>query len=289
MPKHITKEQKENLVRYYLSKPMTVDSVAQYFGISIPSVIKILDQYKIKRYTKVQLFSPELVEDYFSSIDTEKKAYFLGLIITDGCVFRKHSKQAIIAISLQESDKYILEEFKREIRSNKQITHDGRGCCSIQILSNKMADDLKLYGVEENKSLHTKFPDALPDFAYPHLLRGILDGDGSVSFYSRPNRKSHTKAVRFCQGNRDFLVDLVHYLSANAGTSIVSIYQEKETLWSIAYRSNNDLISIIAYLYRDATVYLRRKQQLCEKIVDECIAHNGNTEITNAIKAAFAS
>ena len=42
MPKHITREQKEEIVKYYKTKPMTQDEVAQKFTISMPSVIKIL-------------------------------------------------------------------------------------------------------------------------------------------------------------------------------------------------------------------------------------------------------
>ena len=71
MPKHITREQKEEIVKYYKTKPMTQDEVAQKFKISLPSVIKILKEYKVKIYNKVQLFSPNLNEHYFDIIDTE--------------------------------------------------------------------------------------------------------------------------------------------------------------------------------------------------------------------------
>lgn len=289
MPKHITKEQKERIIDYYKMKPITISEVANHFKISDPSVIKILNEFRIKRYSKVQLFSPELIENYFESIDTEFKAYFLGLIITDGCIHNTKGKQSLVSITLCTEDEYLLERFKQEIRSNKAITHDGRGCSEINILSNKMVGDLKKYGITTQKSLFTKFPDNVPADLYPHLIRGILDGDGSVSFYSRKDRKRcHTKAVRFCQGNETFLKDLVYYLEKNVSVKSVNLYKEKENLWSIAYRKNDSMVKLIRYMYDDAHIYMKRKKHLCDLIIEE-IQYYGSTEITNNSKRFLVS
>ena len=288
MPKHITKEQKEEIVKYYKAKPMTQDEVAQKFKISLPSVIKILKEYKVKIYNKVQLFSPNLNEHYFDIIDTEEKAYFLGLIITDGCVHNTKGKQPLVALTLQESDKYILERFKNAICSNKTVTNDGRGCVNINILSRIMVNSLRKYGIDERKSLHTIFPKNIPQELYPHLIRGILDGDGSVSFYARRGRKCHVKAVRFCQGNEQFLKDLIDCLYDNCGANKINTYQEKENLWSIAYRKDDSMMKIIQFLYKDATIYLTRKKHLCDLICNEIIKY-GNTEITIESKESMVS
>lgn len=272
MPKHITKEQKVAIVEYYKTKPMTHTEVAKKFHISLPSITKILKEYRIKPYTKVQLFSPDLDEHYFDNIDTEKKAYFLGLIITDGCIHNTKGRQPLVALAVQESDKYILEKFKKEIGSNKNITTDGRGCVGINILSRTMVDALRKYGVKERKSLHTTFPQNIPKDLYKHFIRGVLDGDGSVSFYARRNRKSHIKAIRFCQGNKQFLKDLTECLYINCGAAMVNIYTEKETLFSVAYRKNDSMMKIIQYLYQDATIYLTRKKHLCDLISNEIIS-----------------
>lgn len=278
MPKHITQDKKESLIKYYKSKPMTIYDVANEFHICKPSVIKILKEYGIQTYSKTQLFSPDLNEHYFDVIDTEKKAYFLGLIITDGCIFSKGSKQPLISLTLQEQDKYILEDFKNEIHSNKALTYDGRGCANINISSTTMVESLRKYGLHERKSLCTIFPK-IPNELYCHLIRGILDGDGSVSFYARHNRKAHVKAIRFCQGNELFLKDLVDCLYENCGATKINTYQEKDALWSIAYRKNDSMVKIIRYLYTDATIYLTRKKHICDLIYNE-ITKYGNTEIT---------
>lgn len=282
--KIITKETKEKMITFYKSRPMTQNVVADRFGYSLPTVIKILKEYRIKPYSKVKLFSPKLKEHYFYSIDDEYKAYFLGLIITDGCIYSKNNRQNLVSLTLKDEDKYIIEKFKEVIKSEKKVTSDGRGASSINILSNIMVEDLKRYGLSDKKSLSTIFPDSIPSTLYPHLIRGILDGDGSVSFYARPNKKSHTKAIRFCQGNEKFLVDIVNFLDTHIGIKPVNTYKEKESLWSIAYRSNKSLYQLYHYLYDNATIYLKRKKILCDKIINEIDYYHGDTEITNCSK-----
>lgn len=273
MPRHITQQQKEDIVQYYTSRPMTTQHVSEIFGICTPKVLEILHQYNIPIYTKVQLFSPQLNENYFQQIDTEDKAYFLGLIISDGCIHNTNNKQQLLAITLQEKDKYILEKFLDYIGSNKQVTSDGRGCYGIQILSDIMVDDLKQYGLCENKSLQTIFPNNIPQSLYKHLIRGLIDGDGSISFYDRPNRNAHVKAVRFCQGNKQFIQDMIDFLHKTIYISNISIYQEKDNLWSCAWRKDSDMIQLIDYLYDDATIYMTRKKEKCDLIMQECLKY----------------
>lgn len=279
MPKHITKITKEELVNYYKREPMTIDRVAEEFDICKPSVSKILDEYRIKRYSKAQLFSPYLDEHYFDNIDSEKKAYFLGFIITDGCIHQAKGRQSILAMTVQNRDRYILEAFKNEIHSYKMVTSDGRGCYGLQIFSKGIVDGLKQYGLHERKSLSCIFPNNIPLDLYPHLIRGIFDGDGSASYYIRPNRRSHVKAVRFCKGNRKFLEDLVEFLYFECNIIQPTIYQEKDNLWSIRYASNDSILKLINYMYSDAHIYLHRKKDICDLIRDEIYKY-GNTEIT---------
>ena len=181
---------------------MAIKELCDKFNLCNVTIIKILNKYNIKRYNRTKLFSPQLDEHYFENIDNEEKAYFLGLIVSDGCIYSQNIRSSMVTITLQDCDKYILERFIKCIKSNKHITSDGRGCFEIQILSDIMVNDLRKYGLFENKSLHTIFPKNLPKDLYCHFIRGLIDGDGSISFYNRQNRCCHVKAIRFCQGNK---------------------------------------------------------------------------------------
>ena len=65
---------------------------------------------KKKKITKQFCINP----NYFQTIDSNKKAYFLGLLMSDGYICENvYSKE--FGIALQSSDKYILEELQKEI------------------------------------------------------------------------------------------------------------------------------------------------------------------------------
>lgn len=280
MSKKIALDTKREILNFYKSKPMTLKELALNFNYSIPTVSHILNEFRFKRYSKVELFSPELNQNYFDNIDTEEKAYFLGLIITDGCIYKKNSKQNLVNITLKKQDKYLLYKFIKELNSNKKPSSDGRGCYGINILSNKLVKSLEKFGVKERKSNSTIFPKFLPKEMYRHLLRGIIDGDGNVAFNNRLNRKVHKKALRICQGNYDFLQDIVDFLSNEIGINKVKIYKEQDNLWSINYTRNNDLIRLYNYIYRDVKIYMHRKKEIFDKIINEIMFYQGNTEVT---------
>lgn len=249
---------------------MTIEDVAKEYDYCKPTISKILKD--VPKYSKVKIFSPNLVEDYFENIDSELKAYFLGLVITDGCICTSsHGGEEILNITLIKEDKYILDKFIEEIKSNKISTSDGRGCYSVNILSNKMCNSLKKYGITERKSLKTVFPKNINKEFVPDMIRGIIDGDGSIAFYSREKhgRKVHKKAIRLCQGNKKFLEDIVDYLFDEYGIKKVSVFKEKESLWSISYSSNDSLIKLINILYKNKNIYLLRKLETIKLISEE--------------------
>ena len=170
------------------------------------------------------------------------------------------------------------------------MTQDGRGCCEVNISSKKMVSDLRKYGLVERKSLEAVFPINLDIQYYPSLIRGIIDGDGSISYYARKGRKCHIKAIRLCSGNEKFLLAFVDFLYVNFGIEPVNTYKEKDNLWSIAYRKNDSLIKLIKYLYTDADIYMKRKKELCDLVYAECIQRtDGNTEITKSTKKDLVS
>jgi hypothetical protein len=67
-------------------------------------------------------------------------------------------------------------------------------------------------------------------------------------------------------------------LSNTLNISKPSIYQEKENLWSIAYRKDVDMIKLIDFMYKDAKIYIKRKYDTVQKIYKECSEYIDNKE-----------
>lgn len=139
-----------------------------------------------------------LNDKYFKKIDSEDKAYFLGLLYADGCM---SSTSNAVQLALQEEDSYIMEEFKEYINSDKplgfiksseilgfQNLHKKyyRKNQSILIInSSRIKEQLLNLGLTPNKSLTVTFPSFLSAEMLLHFVRGYFDGDGCISTSSK--------------------------------------------------------------------------------------------------------
>jgi hypothetical protein len=271
MSKKIPKEIKEDIVDFYKLHPVTIDFMCEKYGYSAPTILKILSQYGVKAWSKNKLFSPYLNEDYFNTINSHKKAYFLGLLTTDGCVFWKNKKHASVTVELQARDKYILEELLASVYSNRKLVYTKKSnTYTATITSTKMIKDLEQYHIEPKSSLTQKFYTKLPDKYLPDYYRGLIDGDGSFAFYSRPKRSVHRKAIRMCSGSLSFMEDFIDTLSSQLGVDIVKIkHSEEDHLYECAWTRNDDLETIINFLYSTKGPYLTRKKETADKILRE--------------------
>lgn len=273
--KKITKETEQFVIQTYKKKPITYEECAKLCGLSYPSIYKILKRNNIKPYSKTQLYSPNFNENYFSEIDTEDKAYFLGLIMTDGCISTTSSSK-FVAVELKSYDSYILQKWLNCIGSTRKLTTDKRcDCVTATICNKKIVSDLKKYSCAEHSSLTQQFPKNITDNMMRHFVRGLIDGDGSLGYYTvvvkGRVRKKHYKSVRMCSGNYQFLKDMMIYMQNTLGLNLdyKSIQKEKENLYSFKYSNKHDLSLILHWLYDDATIYLTRKKEICDKILTE--------------------
>ena len=257
----VTEELKKEIIEFYKSKPMSFGCVQKKYNLSFPTVKKIL--INEKTYPKNLVYNPELCENYFQDINDEYKAYFIGLIISDGNVFEPTNgidKQSSISITLDNSDKYILEEFKVCVKSNNKIAEDGRGCSQIAVRSNKMANDLSKYGVIPRKTLFTYLPKINDEFM-PHLIRGILDGDGSIGAHRiKSGRFLHY--ISFC-GTHKLMEDISEYLTNKLNLKTKpKVYDYKNRhLSEISIRSIDDMVLVGDFLYENSNIFLKRKKE----------------------------
>lgn len=110
---------------------------------------------------------------YFSNIDSEDKAYFLGWIASDGHVRRKR-----FTIKILEKDSSILEHFSKCIESNIPIhykTYDNKNYAILDVSSIKMSADLvKLLNINFGPKDFTVSMPKLNDKLTWAFIRGYL-------------------------------------------------------------------------------------------------------------------
>lgn len=262
MPRKIIDDKlKQEIIDFYKSKPMSLKEVGTKFELSPPTVIKILKD--IPKYPKAKINNPNLMEDFFKEINTEEKAYFLGLIISDGNVFKDETseRQASISITLDLNDEYMLNTFKQVLQTNTTVGKDGRGCGTLAVRSNIMAQDLAQYGVVPRKSYITYLPTNIEQQYMSHLIRGILDGDGNIQAkLNKDNRFLHS--ISFC-GSHKLMEDISNYCTNELQLNVkpqVYDYQDRE-LSEIKLQNIHDIQLFGDWIYNNATIYLKRKYE----------------------------
>ena len=87
-------------------------------------------------------------ENYFEKIDSEDKAYFLGLIYSDGCIVNNQDEYRYkITLKLHTKDKHILEDFIKSVRGEMSLWfHGQRDICEVSLSGKKIVKDLEEKG-----------------------------------------------------------------------------------------------------------------------------------------------
>ena len=205
--------------------------------------------------------------DYFSIINDEKKAYWLGFLYADGSIGTSKYGEQTFKLSLQEQDKEILEKYKNDLKSSYPLRYDNssilqNGTISKQVIleqrNQKTVDDLKKLGCVERKSLILTFPteQQVPSQYVYDFIRGYFDGDGSISQY---NNEYHVSIV----GTENFINKLSTYFKGG------SVFKDKRknNSWYFSLNGNLQIINFYHLLYDNATRYLQRKYQKFQSLL----------------------
>lgn len=204
-------------------------------------------------------------EDYFEIINSEHKAYWLGFIYADGNISNTGSgntRPNRLTINISNKDIEILENFCNDINADINIiktyrpkeTYSNNLMSKIYLNSQKLCSDLTKWGVFPNKTGKlTSFPQISKKYI-PHFIRGFFDGDGWVS-------KSRNNLTVGFIGDEYFLTNISNEF-LHIGASRRILHKELRKLFPIyylRYSSKKDLSLIFNYLYKNATIYLKRK------------------------------
>lgn len=261
----ITEFDEYKIVELY-KNGMIIKDIANKFNIGDRRVSDILKKYNIKilqSYERQRKYS--LNANYFDCIDTQDKAYLLGLLYADGCNSNGH-----IFIRLQERDKDILDKMNIALDSDRPlrfIDYSSRnGCCQNQygldIVNQHMSNQLALLGMIPNKSLVLEFPQWMNVELYPHFIRGYFDGDGYVSKNYNNAKLSIISTKVFCEKIKDIV-----YRDIGVNACIYLCHKnESTTTRTLQISGRNQIKKFLDYIYNDANLYLDRKYNIYQSL-----------------------
>jgi hypothetical protein len=273
MKKNTTKETILSMLNLYIDG-WSLDKIGKKFNLDSSTVQYHLNKHE--EYLPRDNRHYEYNEFFFDAIDTEQKAYFLGLLFADGC---NHTSHNTMAIFLKSSDEHIIREFNEHIQSNKSIMFKERYvneisgnkiekvCKSvgIEIYSKHLSNKLTEIGCVKRKSLILQFPKCVPDEHVVHFIRGYYDGDGSLSI----QKERYGQIVIL--GTFDFCNEMSKIIKLKTGISQKVKPKGKENIFKLVIAGSKDTLIVLNWLYDGSTIRLNRKYELFQKLKTEWI------------------
>lgn len=261
--------EKSEILKMYLNGKSAYEILPLTDYKSVHSIYNIVRKNGHEVRIRAGVKNLYLKHNYFENVNTEHKAYWLGFLMADGCIEKRNKSQTSIGIEIKNIDKYLLEEWKKDIGTNNKIANTRKGCCRIRVHSNKMADDLSKYNIVPNKSHRENHIIKLKEPFMSPFIRGMFDGDGWIYM-----RKEYGNLTFGLCGTFTTMADIEEYLRYELKIPKVKVCNYKNKVPFFTHYSKNSLERIYKYLYTNSTIYLKRKKEIFDKIY-------ANTEVTN--------
>lgn len=277
MQKLFDSNKEQEIIALYQTGLSTI-KLAEKYGCSAGAINNLLKRNNIqmksnKEYRRLY----QLNQNFFETIDTEEKAYWLGFLYADGNI-RKHKNQSVIQFKV--GDREVIENFLKSLNCNMPVGEytnwAGKDVFGIHLTSDKMFEDLCKHGCIPNKSLILKFPTTVPENLTSHFIRGYFDGDGSVYI----NKK---KWIKTPKTNPTIYYNDVLGISFNGTKEMLEAINEKikigtvtkenrhpeSNTWYIRSTRKDTVENFYDYIYKDSSIYLTRKKEKFENYFKE--------------------
>jgi intein/homing endonuclease len=260
--KEVDNKIQANIVSDYLTEN-TNKIIASKYNLHRTTIQRILlrNNIALKKQNETARKHQIINENYFENINTEEKAYILGLLYADGYINNNG-----FGITLMEIDKELLEKISNIIYGKivlgyRKSKNNAKPQYRFEVVSQKMKNDLIEYGCVKTKTFKIRLPELDNDILYQHFIRGYFDGDGCLCI---PTNKP--KNITFTiTSNVDFCDGLANYVRNVVGVNMKSCVRYKD-IGITRLTGGHQVRKFMNWLYKDATIYMKRKFEKYNKI-----------------------
>lgn len=257
----LTQDEQDFMISNYYK--MSASSIGKILGISQSDVSNFWYKKGLKGKQK-RLY--RIDEKCFNIIDDEFKAYTLGFIASDGCVYNcnQQNKQNIIKIAIKQIDEEILEMMKTNVfKTDKPINHRN-GVSILEIVSNEIYNDVVSLGLSPRKTYGNTYVK-LNDTLMRHFIRGYFDGDGSISTKCGKDKYTFDVGVSI-SGFQNNMLKIGNWLEEyNIFTTFLidkRTYNNEQPFGSLTFPNKISKYSFLKLIYENSNIFLSRKKNL---------------------------
>lgn len=260
MKNKLSPESKIEIIKNYEHQSITF--LGKKYGVSSQAIYQLLKKRNvpIKSSTKSKR-KYDIYDDYFENIDTEDKAYFLGLMYADGY---NNTDKGEASITLQSGDTKILDVFREKLKTNKPLRID-RTYHKLALENKKISKDLARHGCVQAKTFKLKFPKLKKELVR-HFIRGYFDGDGCIT-------QSGKYPMFNIVSTKSFVTSIQNIFIEELGLSKTKLSirhpENKNNIRTLMYGSFGNCVPIYHYLYDNSSIFLKRKKDKFENLLNE--------------------
>lgn len=247
-------EKEQSIISDYNAGVSTV-AIAEKWNTYNTSIRRVLLRYGIKPRTLKE--ANATVKDNPFKENDEKSEYFLGLLLTDGCIHHK-KKGSSVSISLSLKDKEMVEAFRDFACPRNKVSTILQKKYNSFMFTTSVRSDIIAWWLESKGNFHNKSYEC--DIYIPltaHILRGIFDGDG----YWHLTNHGSTILWGVCGKSLVFLQKIQDYLHTYGIESSLSKRKKPNDnyLYHLEVQKTVDVVKIANLMYKEAHVFLIRK------------------------------
>lgn len=266
--RRLSHQEKSELFKMYETGKYIGVDLAKIFNISSVATNALLRRHGYKAKTQSELQRKYSInETFFDIIDTQEKAYVLGLLYADGY---NNTDRNSVSLGLKETDREVLDKITALIQPSKPLQYvnvsETKGFENSQnqyrlVIANKhISQRLVELGCVKAKTHNLTFPteEQVPSHLIRHFIRGYFDGDGSVS----NNNRLQMDIV----GTISFLEKIQEIIESELDVKKSKLNKRhkksKNEIRALQIRGKYQCLKFKEFMYDNATIYLKRKYNI---------------------------
>lgn len=256
----LTKLDDEEIIKLYVEEKMSPAAIGKIYELNSSTISRRLKKSEVEiRNISEAKQKWTLNDSYFKYIDSEEKAYWLGMMFADGYV---KSNLRDFGLTLKSTDRVHIEKLAKAIEYDGPI-FDGESTrefgtfkySRIVPSSRESCRHLISHGCVPRKTHITEEPIGVSEKFTRDFVRGIVDGDGGIYLYDKSSSMEIVGDYR-----------LLDWISTQ-GPSNLTQPQKHKSIFRIRTNSKN-VYEWVSWLYEKPKEYLDRKYITAQKVID---------------------
>ena len=244
--KKLSKEQELQLVEEYKKGTPVVELMAKYGYKTKKSIIDKVKKYYPNEYQDIVKTARDSRRGYVYSLEeivSPFDAYLVGLLLTDGYVLSDRD-----GVGLDMTDEDVIAFVANTIGTKYSSYENENKKTRYRVLITLpgITDEVARFGILPRKSTIIPAPQLSEKekLFLPYIIRGIIDGDGSVAKTSYGGAQFFivTKSDKFANWIKDILTN-------NFFMEDINVRKEKNDMFRIETANQYNILKLIALVY----------------------------------------